>query len=74
MGQLYADVGVGRRAWNNCSLVLKKENFIMKAAMLAPSSVRADVRGTKNKNARQKLGRKMVTPQGDLAIFLKPKK
>jgi hypothetical protein len=29
MGQLYADVGVGRRAWNNCSLVLKKENFII---------------------------------------------
>jgi hypothetical protein len=28
MGQLHADVGVGRRAWNNCSLVLKKENFV----------------------------------------------
>jgi len=27
MGQLHADVGVGRRAWNNCSLVLKKENL-----------------------------------------------
>ena len=33
MGQLYADVGVGRRTRNNCSLVLKKKNFIIKAAM-----------------------------------------
>jgi hypothetical protein len=65
MGQLNADVGVGRRARNNCSLVLKKENFIIKAAMSAPSPVRADVRGSKNRNARQKCGRKILTPQGD---------
>jgi hypothetical protein len=65
MGQLHADVGVGRRTRNNCSLVLKKENFIIKAAMKALSPVPADVRGTKNKNARQKCGRKIVKSQGD---------